>query len=116
MNSLSQSHAVTSVKAQLFRLPLEEGLSDAKHRDHTYFEVVTEMVTRANSSDGMQELYAGLMSGLVNSGWLEGHSFPIDTFTLRPLVVDDHLAVASSLPGAGVAFDWEKLNTVHQGA
>ena len=60
-------------------------------------------------SHGMQELHVGLMSGQSNVGWLEVHSFPIDTYTRRPLVVDNSLAIASSKPGTGVEFDWDQV-------
>ena len=60
-------------------------------------------------SHGMQELHVSLMSGVGSSGWLEVHSFPIDEYTSRPLVVEDHLAIAPSTPGTGVVFEWAKL-------
>ena len=65
----------------------------------------------ALSSHGMQELHVSLVSGLNPDGWIEVHSFPIERYTLQPLVVDKCRAIAPDTPGTGVTFDWEKLRS-----
>lgn len=65
-------------------------------------------------SHGMQELHVSLLAGQPGDGWLEVHSFPIDQYTHRPLIVENFRAVASDEAGTGVSFNWEKLNACHE--
>ncbi|MCM3713716.1 mandelate racemase/muconate lactonizing enzyme family protein [Alkalihalobacillus oceani] len=58
---------------------------------------------------GMQELHVSLMAAIPHASYMEVHSFPIDQYTTRPLVMKDGRAVAPDIAGTGVEFNWELL-------
>lgn len=58
---------------------------------------------------GMQELHVSLMSAMPHASYMEVHSFPIDQYTTRPLVLENGRAIAPDKPGTGVEFNWELL-------
>lgn len=60
-------------------------------------------------SHGMHELHVSLVSSQINAGWLEVHSFPIDTYTKNPLQLKDYRAIVPNQSGIGIEFDWNKL-------
>ena len=41
---------IVDLQARLFRVPLDEVLSDAKHGDHTHFELVTVTIAQADGT------------------------------------------------------------------
>ena len=61
------------------------------------------------SSHGIQELHVSLVSGKTKLGWIEMHSFPIETYTMRPVQLENGFAIAPDVEGIGVDFDWNKL-------
>jgi L-alanine-DL-glutamate epimerase-like enolase superfamily enzyme len=58
---------------------------------------------------GMQELHVSLMAAMPHASYLEVHSFPIDQYTTRPVVIENGRAIAPEAAGTGVEFKWDLL-------
>ncbi len=65
------SSAISAVDNQLFKIPLAEILSDAKHGDHSHFELITTTITLANGLSGVGYTYTGGRGGQAILAMLE---------------------------------------------
>ena len=54
---------IADVEARLFKVPLAEVLVDAKHGDHTHFELITATVRLDDGSEGTGYSYTGGRGG-----------------------------------------------------
>ena len=53
------STLIKNIEIELFEIPLDEVLSDAKHGDHYHFELVTVTTTLENGLKGTGYTYTG---------------------------------------------------------
>jgi L-alanine-DL-glutamate epimerase-like enolase superfamily enzyme len=54
---------IIDLQARLFRVPLDEVMSDAKHGDHTHFELVTVTIRDSEGREGTGYTYTGGFGG-----------------------------------------------------
>ena len=54
---------IAAVRTRLFRVPLKETLTDARHGDHTHFELVTVTASLADGLEGTGYTYTGGKGG-----------------------------------------------------
>ena len=54
---------IDSIETRLFHIPLAEVLSDAKHGDHTHFELVTATIRTTDGAEGTGYTYTGGKGG-----------------------------------------------------
>ena len=62
---------IIHVKTQLFKVPLAEILTDAKHGDHTHFELITTTITLKDGSKGIGYTYTGGKGGQAIKAMIE---------------------------------------------
>ena len=65
------STKITKIETQLFQVPLPEVLSDAKHGDHFFFELVTTTITLENGLEGTGYTYTGGKGGYAIKAMVE---------------------------------------------
>ena len=54
---------IANVAVRLFHIPLDEVLTDAKHGDHTHYQLVTATVQLRDGSEGTGYTYTGGRGG-----------------------------------------------------
>ncbi len=62
---------IASIDTRLFHIPLVEVLVDAKHGDHTHFELVTTTITLKDGSQGTGYTYTGGKGGFAIAAMIE---------------------------------------------
>lgn len=68
---------IESVSVRLFHIPLSEVLVDAKHGDHTHFELVTTTLTLTDGSTGTGYTYTGGKGGHAIAAMIEHDLAPM---------------------------------------
>jgi len=72
---------ISDIVVRRFNLPLAEVLSDAKHGDHTHFELITAVITTSDGVKGTGYTYTGGRGGRAIEAMLE--------HDLKPMLVGE---------------------------
>ena len=62
---------ISRVRNRFFRVPLDIVLTDAKHGNHTHFELITSTITLADGSEGTGYTYTGGRGGYAVQAMLD---------------------------------------------
>jgi len=65
------STKIKHIQTQLFQVPLPEVLSDAKHGDHYFFELITVTITLEDGLEGTGYTYTGGKGGYAIKAMIE---------------------------------------------
>ena len=68
---------INSVTPRLFHVPLDEVLVDAKHGDHTHFELITATVVLEDGSEGTGYSYTGGKGGHATTAMIRHDLAPM---------------------------------------
>lgn len=64
------------------------------------------------TSHGAHDITVHLLSACPNGTFLEAHGFGLDAYVEAPMQIVEGRAIAPDLPGHGVVFDWDKLESI----
>src|SRR3954453_16856425 len=64
------------------------------------------------TSHGAHDITVHLLAAVPNGDYLEAHGFGLDAYIAEPLRIVDGQAIAPGRPGHGIAFDWQRLDTI----
>ena len=64
------------------------------------------------TSHGAHDITVHLLAACPNRSYLEAHGFGLEKYIETPLIIQDGYAIAPERPGHGVAFDWDRLESV----
>ena len=64
------------------------------------------------TSHGAHDITVHLLAACPNRSYLEAHGFGLENYVETPLILQDGYAIAPERPGHGVAFDWDRLESV----
>ncbi|MDG1115534.1 MAG: mandelate racemase/muconate lactonizing enzyme family protein [Flavimaricola sp.] len=64
------------------------------------------------TSHGAHDITVHLLAACPNRSYLEAHGFGLENYVETPLIIQDGYAIAPERPGHGVAFDWDRLESV----
>ncbi|MEM6760267.1 MAG: mandelate racemase/muconate lactonizing enzyme family protein [Pseudomonadota bacterium] len=67
---------IADIRVRLFDVPLAEVLTDAKHGDHTHFELITATVTMSDGATGTGYTYTGGKGGRAIAAMIEHDLVP----------------------------------------
>ena len=64
------------------------------------------------TSHGAHDITVHLLAACPNRSYLEAHGFGLENYVENPLIIQNGYAIAPERPGHGVAFDWDRLESV----
>lgn len=64
------------------------------------------------TSHGAHDITVHLLAACPNRSYLEAHGFGLENYIEQPLAIQDGRAIAPDRPGHGIAFDWDRLNSL----